>query len=221
MPWGKSRCKGGRRRERAGRHWPGASQDVMHRHAGQRKHIVSELSVVGYELVVFSFLLHPSLFDLATRAFAQYAASRPARLVPDRSLALWALSLVVLHLRPFAVLLFPLDPDARGLVLDFVGADRLPSRLLLLAVNALVLALQLVQLCITHESPSSPNTDRGDLDPDEPDSELVLHLRFRKTLERLAHPPPPPLELPPPVHASALRPGALRAALLRQLARTA
>ncbi|EJD35266.1 hypothetical protein AURDEDRAFT_117423 [Auricularia subglabra TFB-10046 SS5] len=199
----------------------------MHRHAGQRKHIVSELSVVGYELLVFSFLQHPSVFDLATRAIAQYAASRPSRLAPDRQLGIWVLSVLFCHLRAYYVLLFPVAANNTGLILDFVGSDRVPSRLLLLVVNVLVLALQLVQLCITHELSTQPNTlaDRGILDPD-PDSDLVLHLRFRNTVDRIAHPPapPPPLELPPPTSAAQRQhqqnaiTNAIRAALVRQLA---
>ncbi|KZV95204.1 hypothetical protein EXIGLDRAFT_766470 [Exidia glandulosa HHB12029] len=171
------------------------------KHAGQRKHIVSELSVVGYELLVLSFLLHPTVFDLVVRAFAQFAAARPTILAPDRSLRLWLLTLVAIHGHALVALAVPLS-TSKGIVLDFIGNEHTPSRLLVLLVNLLVLLLQVVQICITHELATGANTLRGMALDSDLGSDAVLQLDFRATLKRVTH-PPQPLELPAPATTGA------------------
>ncbi|KAH7099234.1 hypothetical protein BKA62DRAFT_710357 [Auriculariales sp. MPI-PUGE-AT-0066] len=213
----------------------------MHRHApGQRKHIVSEISLVLLQFIVYSFFLYPSLLDLFLRLIAITAARQPAAIAPGRSLSVWSLFICGLHASSLVRPLFALD-TSKGIVLDFIGNDRMPSRLLLAAVTVFVLFLNCILLAIEYElsyppaeNPSSmSNTEKSSsyIEPAADSGDLVIDFRFRNAFRRLRGPAPPPpqtaadLQLPLPNNMTTNRQAnriarALQRALARQMAST-
>ncbi|KAF8345890.1 hypothetical protein F5887DRAFT_963955, partial [Amanita rubescens] len=84
--------------------------------------------------------------------------------------------------------------DDRALILDFVGLAYIPSRLLLLSLDAFIILLQSLLATIAYETALSQNSSEHDilrpLESKDSHSNYVIDLRFQPFLSRLRNPPP-------------------------------
>ncbi|TDL24315.1 hypothetical protein BD410DRAFT_745707 [Rickenella mellea] len=125
-------------------------------HHAQRKHIISSLDHLLYQLHTLSFLLAPSMWIYACRCATQFHCSKVRDLDVGRSLRFWFAA--VLLCNAGAVWSHALDSPAagaaagRGLVLDFVGMSHTPSRWSLLLLDVTITSLQAILTTLAYET---------------------------------------------------------------------
>ncbi|EJD02686.1 uncharacterized protein FOMMEDRAFT_19965 [Fomitiporia mediterranea MF3/22] len=123
------------------------------RYHAQRKHIIYSLDALLYELHALSFLLAPSVLVLLCRCTTQFQFARVRELDGRRPLAFWlALVLLVNVGGVWAHASIAEGEGGKGIVLDFVGMGRRPSKTQLLLLDATIMFLQAILTTIAYET---------------------------------------------------------------------
>ncbi|KIJ39455.1 hypothetical protein M422DRAFT_781033 [Sphaerobolus stellatus SS14] len=172
----------------------------MRQHA-QRKHIIRSLDRICYQLFATSFFLSPSLLQLVARSVSQFQFSRPRDLDAEKSLKFWLF--IVMCANMGSLLNHTLSyrvatPNGEGwgktMLLDFVGMGTPPTQIELLALDVLIIFLQVILVCISYETSlamSLPPEALDPLAPDDDDSIPVLDEDEDSESTPLTKPPPP------------------------------
>ncbi|KZS98315.1 hypothetical protein SISNIDRAFT_448521 [Sistotremastrum niveocremeum HHB9708] len=172
----------------------------------QRQHLIRSLDSTLKVLHVLSHLQSPSLWALFCRITAQAQFPRPREIDARRSLRFWIFMVLLVNASPILSHVST-GPSSASIMLDFVGSGHKPSRQRILALDLLIIFLQFLQIYIAYETSVARTVSPGDYDALAPislqdDAEsaapktrpdgLILHVQFRRIIQRLRGPTPPP-----------------------------
>ncbi|KAG6330812.1 hypothetical protein ID866_8276 [Astraeus odoratus] len=188
----------------------------MHkRYDGQRQNIIDSLDNLLFQLYSLSFFLAPALLPFICRVASQFMSYKPREVDSKLSLRVWFLLLCASNLPSFWSHARDGASEGRFIILDFVGAGYLPSKLHLLLLDVFILLLQMVLTTISYEKSlysssstvpdvllptvSSPTisplstslTDNETTKRGHQETPWVIDLRVRHIISRLREPAPP------------------------------
>ncbi|KAI0074165.1 hypothetical protein K474DRAFT_1648389 [Panus rudis PR-1116 ss-1] len=212
----------------------------MHVRHAQRKHLIHQLNSLLLVLHTVSYLQSPSTLVYFTRITSQYQFSRPRKSNPYMSLRIWFFLIIFFNSGSVWSHASVGAASGRSIILDFVGMAYRPSKLHLLFLDFLIIALELVLTTIAYEAAvateQSPDTPDPLLPiPPEPpstplsrylddinkpeESPYALDLRFSTIIHRLRNPAPAPstqVDDVLPLPNTSTLPGTLRMILERR-----
>jgi len=186
---------------------------MLRLHHAQRRHIITSLETLLYQLHTLSFFLSPSLLVLIPRCSAQFQFSRPREIDPKRTLRFWFFMVMVFNIG--SLWSHATDGAAKGpsLILDFIGMPYVPSQFHVLSLDLFIIFLEMVLTTIAYETSLATATSGTDIadtlmyipESSDPQSSAnqakventsttqlpyVLDLRFGTIIKRLRAPAP-------------------------------
>ncbi|PCH43676.1 hypothetical protein WOLCODRAFT_122400 [Wolfiporia cocos MD-104 SS10] len=189
----------------------------MHRYDGQRRHIISSLDSLLYQLHILSFLLSPSIWILIARLCSQFHFARPREIDGNRTLRFWYFLVIFFNLGAVWGHAKEGASQGRSIVLDFVGMVDVPSKLHLLSLDFLIIFLEMLLATIAYETsyaaamhsdyvdpllplptiPTEPQPSTSRAPSKSTELELsetifIIDVRLRMVMDRIRNPPSPP-----------------------------
>ncbi|GAA99785.1 uncharacterized protein L969DRAFT_104471 [Mixia osmundae IAM 14324] len=125
-----------------------------------RSQLCSALDLAGFAVIVQAYLSDGSTILLALRSIVHTQLSCPLQSHPDRSLRFFMTALLV---SSAAVLVYHATQalsttTSKSVLIDFVGIDATPSRLIVLAWDCVLVAMQIALLVTSYEDGRSTAT---------------------------------------------------------------
>ncbi|KIY73142.1 hypothetical protein CYLTODRAFT_485850 [Cylindrobasidium torrendii FP15055 ss-10] len=161
----------------------------MHKryYAQQRKHIMSSLDSLLYQLHVIAFFVSPSIWLLILRCLCQGQCARAREIDPERTLRFYFVIILLFNGYGLWTHATAGASHGRSIILDFVGMPYAPSKLQLLAVDFTIICLQMLLTAIAFENtlPGEDTTQTHEDGAKAPDPPFVINLTFQRVLQRL------------------------------------
>ncbi|KAF7288717.1 hypothetical protein HMN09_01377700 [Mycena chlorophos] len=183
-------------------HPPSNAQIVMQKRLyAQRKHIIQSLDGLCYQLHVLAFFsTNTDAFPLSTlliRLLSQSQCSKPRELHPGSSLRAFCAVLVFLNL----IIIWNHATSTvadKFIILDFIGAAFVPSKLRVISLDVFLLFLQTLTAILSYDTALAKDRDgdyESETEPVSPSphkpSAYVLDLHFSTVVAHLRAPRPP------------------------------
>ncbi|KAF7792295.1 hypothetical protein EIP86_003331 [Pleurotus ostreatoroseus] len=126
----------------------------------------SSLDQVLYQLHTVSFFLSPALVPYLFRVLFQFQFARPREIDPERSLRFWFFLAFVFNFGSLWTHATQ-NPGETGnsILLDFVGPASVPSKLHLLLLDFIIIALEMLLAAIAYETALYEASPKGTEDP--------------------------------------------------------